>query len=151
VTALGIITVVVIGTMVGVELAVAAFVNPLLDRLPTDSSLAARADGGRVLGRLMPFWYVASLALVMGWGVLAWGEPSSAPALVAAALLAVSVAMSVLLLVPINSRAMTWTPETAPADWREQTQRWDRLHYVRVAVILGAFALVALALARVAS
>ncbi len=54
--------------------------------------------------------------------------------------------MSVLLLVPINNQSKNWTPENRPADWKEQSNRWDRFHYVRVAVI-AAFALLASALA----
>jgi uncharacterized membrane protein len=54
--------------------------------------------------------------------------------------------MSVLLLVPINNRGRTWTPENRPEDWKEQANRWDRYHYVRVAVIIAAFALLAVAL-----
>ncbi|MFE9446532.1 DUF1772 domain-containing protein, partial [Streptomyces sp. NPDC006602] len=34
-----------------------------------------------------------------------------------------------------------------PEDWKEQMTRWDRWHYVRVAVIVAAFALLAAALA----
>ena len=51
-----------------------------------------------------------------------------------------------LLLVPINNRSKTWTPDNRPADWQQQANRWDRLHYVRVAIIIGAFALLAAAL-----
>lgn len=65
---------------------------------------------------------------------------------IAAALLIVSVIMSLLLLVPINDRGKTWTPENRPADWKEQMNRWDRYHYVRVAVIVAAFACLVTAL-----
>jgi uncharacterized membrane protein len=51
-----------------------------------------------------------------------------------------------LLLVPINSRVATWSREGVPADWKQQVRRWDRFHYVRVAVIVLAFALFAVAL-----
>jgi hypothetical protein len=71
----------------------------------------------------MPFWYLGSLILTAGL----------------AALLAVSVVMSIALLVPINNRSATWTADDHPGDWREQQQRWDRLHYVRVAIIVAAF------------
>jgi hypothetical protein len=60
-------------------------------------------------------------------------------------LLVISVAMSVALLVPINNRSMTWTAESHPDDWREQHQRRDRLHHVRVAIIIAAFVLVLVA------
>jgi hypothetical protein len=49
--------------------------------------------------------------------------------------------MSLAWLVPINNRSKTWTADQHPADWREQQQRWDRLHYARVAVIVAAFVL----------
>ena len=49
--------------------------------------------------------------------------------------------MSITLLVPINNRSITWTADHHPADWREQQQRWDRLHYARVAIIVAGFVL----------
>ena len=55
--------------------------------------------------------------------------------------------MSILLLVPINNRVKTWTADGLPADWKQQMNRWDRLHYVRVAVIVAAFTLLVAALA----
>jgi hypothetical protein len=47
--------------------------------------------------------------------------------------------MSITLLVPINSRSATWTADHHRADWREQQQCWDRLHYARIAIIVAAF------------
>ena len=112
--ALAIVTATVVGTMVGVEFAVAVFVNPILLRLPAGPSLEARADGARVLGRVMPFWYVGSLLLTAGLAAATWGGPAAGAAITAAALLAVSVVMSVALLVPINSRSATWTADDHP-------------------------------------
>jgi hypothetical protein len=142
-TALAIVTTTVVGTMVGVEFAVAVFVNPIFLRLPAGAALQARADGGRVLGRVMPFWYVGSLVLTAGLAAATWGRSAAdaGAATAAAALLAVSVVMSVALLVPINNRSITWTASDHPDDYREQQQRWDRLHYVRVAIIVAAFVL----------
>ncbi|HKE76983.1 MAG TPA: DUF1772 domain-containing protein [Acidimicrobiales bacterium] len=138
---LAVIAPTVVGTMVGVEFAVAVFVNPILLRLPAGSSLEARADGARVLGRVMPFWYFASLILTAGLAATTWGDAAAGAAIAAAALLAVSVVMSIALLVPINNRSATWTADDHPDDWREQQQRWDRLHYARVAIIVAAFVL----------
>lgn len=138
---IAVITVVVVGVMVGVEFAVAAFVNPIFDRLPEDSALAARSDGARVLGRVMPVWYVGSLALGALWAALTWGRPEALTVVVATALLAVSVVLSILLLVPINSRAAQWSNGDVPPDWKHQAGRWDRIHYVRVGIIIAAFAL----------
>ena len=138
--ALAVIATTVVGIMVGVEFAVAVFVNPIMLRLPAGPAIEARADGARVLGRVMPFWYVASLILTAGLAVAASGGAAGA-AIAAAALLVVSVVLSIALLVPINNRTATWTADEHPSDWREQQQRWDRLHYARVAIIVAAFVL----------
>jgi Domain of unknown function (DUF1772) len=131
--------------MVGVEFAVAVFVNPILLRLPAGPSLEARAGGARVLGRVMPFWYFGSLILAAGLAAATWHRPAAGAATAAAALLAVSIVMSIALLVPINNRSATWTADDHPGDWREQQQRWDRLYYVRVAVNVAAFVLTLIA------
>jgi hypothetical protein len=148
-TALAIVTASVVGTMVGVEFAVAVFVNPIFQRMPVGAALEARADGGRVLGRVMPFWYVGSLILTAGLAAATWDRSATAAgaAIAAAALLTVSVIMSVALLVPINNRAVTWTARDHPDDYREQERRWDRLHYARVAIILAGFVLTVVAVA----
>ncbi|MEU5214096.1 DUF1772 domain-containing protein [Streptomyces sp. NPDC020742] len=144
--ALAIATVVIVGLLVGVEFAVAAFINPILDRLPNDGGLAARSDGARILGRVMPFWYIGSVALGAIWTAVAWGTARTGLVATATALLALSVLMSIALLVPINSRVARWTRDGVPADWKQQLGRWDRFHYVRVAVIVTAFALLVTAL-----
>lgn len=146
-SAIAVITVVVVGVMVGVEFAVAVVVNPILAALPEDSGQLGRAHGGRMLGAVMPVWYIGSLVLVAAWAVTGWGRPGTVLTVLAGALLLLSVIMSVLLLVPINNRSKTWTPENRPADWKRQGARWDRLHHVRVAIIITAFALLATALA----
>jgi uncharacterized membrane protein len=139
--ALAVVADTVVGIMVGVEFAVAVFVNPIMLRLPAGSSLEARADGARILGRVMPFWYFGSLILTAGLAAATWGKPAAGAAIAAAALLAVSVVMSIALLVPINNRSAGWTADDHPDDWREQHQRWDRLHYARVAILVTAFVL----------
>ncbi|MEU6390893.1 DUF1772 domain-containing protein [Streptomyces sp. NPDC046939] len=144
--ALEVVTTVVVGLMVGVEFAVAFVLGPILNALPEDSSQLGHAHGGRMLGAAMPVWYIGSLVLVAVWAVAGWHHDGAGLVVTAGALLIVSVVMSVLLLVPINNRNRTWTPENRPADWREQLNRWERLHYVRVAVIIAAFVLLVTAL-----
>ncbi|MFC0602014.1 DUF1772 domain-containing protein [Streptomyces palmae] len=144
--ALEVVTIVVVGLMVGVEFSVAFVVNRILDALPEDSGQLGRAHGGRMLGAVMPVWYIGSLVLVGIWAVAGWHHHGNGLVVTAGALLILSVVMSVLLLVPINDRGKTWTPENRPEDWKEQMNRWDRFHYVRVAVIIAAFALLAAAL-----
>jgi uncharacterized membrane protein len=138
---------VVVGVMVGVEFSVAFVINRILDALPGDNGLVGRAHGGRMLGAVMPVWYITSLVLVAVWAVARWGDGGTGLVVAAGALLILSVVMSVLLLVPINNRTKTWTPDDRPDDWKQQMGRWDRFHYVRVAVIVAAFALLVAALA----
>lgn len=145
--ALAVLTTVVVGVMVGVEFSVAFVINPILDGLPDDSSLRGRAHGGRMLGAVMPVWYITSLVLVAVWAIAGWHHHRTGLVVTAGALLIISVIMSILLLVPINNRSKTWTPADRPADWKQQMNRWDRFHYVRVAVIVAAFALLVTALA----
>ena len=140
-SALEVSTTVIVGVMVGVEFSVAFVVNPILNALPGDSGLSGRAHGGRMLGAVMPVWYVTSLVLVAVWAIAGWHNDGAGLVVTAGALLILSVIMSVLLLVPINNRSKTWTPEDRPDDWKQQANRWDRLHHVRVAVIIAAFVL----------
>lgn len=144
---LGIVTATVAGIMVGVEFGVSIFVNPIMLRLPIGPSIEARADGGRVLGRVMPFWYIASLIFTAGLAAATWGTAAAGAAIAAAILLVLSVVMSITLLVPINNRSKNWTADNHPDDWREQSHRWDRLHYARVAIIVAGFVLILVALA----
>ncbi|MCC9308622.1 DUF1772 domain-containing protein [Kitasatospora sp. RB6PN24] len=144
--ALKVVTIVVVGVMVGVEFSVAFVINPILKALPDESCLSGRAHGGRMLGAVMPFWYIGSLVLAAVWAIAGWHRHGAGLVVIAGALLVLSVIMSLLLLVPINNRGKTWTQENRPADWKEQANRWDRFHYVRVADIIAAFALLAAAL-----
>ena len=137
--ALEVVTTVVIGLMVGVEFSVAFVINPILNALPDDSVVLGRAHGGRMLGAVMPVWYITSLVLVGVWVVAGRQGDGTGLVVTAGGLLIVSVIMSLLLLVPINNRGRTWTPENRPEDWKAQMNRWDRFHYARVAVIVAAF------------
>ncbi|MFF7492600.1 MULTISPECIES: DUF1772 domain-containing protein [Streptomyces] len=145
--ALEIVTTVIVGLLVGVEFSVAFVINRILDALPDDSAQLGRSHGGRMLGALMPFWYIGSLVLSAIWAVAVWGEGGAGLVVAAGGLLLLSVVMSLLLLVPINNRGKTWTPENRPEDWKEQMNRWDRYHYARVAVLIAAFASLVTALA----
>ncbi|KRD09345.1 MULTISPECIES: DUF1772 domain-containing protein [unclassified Streptomyces] len=144
--ALEVVTTVSFGVMVGVEFSVAFVMNPIFNALPEDSGQLGRAHGGRMLGAVMPVWYLTSLALVAVWAVAGRHHTGAGLVVTAGALLILSVIMSLLLLVPINNRNKTWTPENRPADWKEQTDRWNRYHYVRVAILIAAFALLVAAL-----
>ena len=56
-----IVALVITGPLVGMELAVAAVVNPLAARLPDSGFRVVRSGGSRWLGAAMPVWYAATL------------------------------------------------------------------------------------------
>jgi hypothetical protein len=133
-----IVALVIAGPMVGVEIAVAAVTNPIVDRLPDDAYRLARSAGSRVLGRVMPFWYVATLVVLTAAAVIA----ASGLTIAAAVLMATVVLLTVTMLVPINNRIAAWS-EVAHVD-RELARRWDRLHWLRVIMLVAMFVLLAI-------
>jgi hypothetical protein len=137
------VAVVITGPMVGVELSVAAFFNPLVARLPDDAFRAARGRSARVLGAVMPFWYVGTLLVLAVAAVLGRGATTGLLCGIAAGLMAAVVALTVTMLVPINNRIAKW-PVTGELS-RELAARWDRLHWLRVLILLVLFAVLAVA------
>jgi hypothetical protein len=137
------LAVVVTGLMVGVELAVAVFFNPLIARLPDDGFRAARGSAARALGTTMPFWYAIVLLLVASLAVQERGEERDWLCGVAAGLMAVAILLTVTMLVPLNNRIAKW-PRTGELS-RELAGRWDRRHRARVILLLAVFVLLALA------
>jgi len=132
------------GLMVGVEFAVAAFANPVFARLPDDAFRAARGEASRVLGKVMPFWYGASLVMLVAATVVSVAAGSGGWLCgIAAALMAAVVLGTITMLVPINNRIAAW-PATGELS-RELATRWDRLHWLRVAVLATLFVLLVVA------
>jgi hypothetical protein len=133
-----IVALTITGPMVGVEIAVAAFTNPIFDRLPDDAYRLARSDGSRVLGRVMPFWYIATFVVLIVAAIAASGAWLNTAA---AALMALVVLLTVTLMVPINNRIGAWQSDDDVS--RDLAGRWDRLHWLRVAMLAVLFVLLA--------
>lgn len=140
---LQILAVIVMGPLLGVEFGVAAFTNPILRRLPDAAYRQARGAGSRILGTAMPFWYIGSTALLIA--VTVW-RPGLL--LIAAVVLMILVMLlSVTTLVPINNRvaAGSGAADGGPDQFHDLARRWDRLHWVRVALLATAFVLLMVA------
>lgn len=129
-------TLLVVGPLVGVEFGVAAVFNPLVAKLPDAAFRQARGGGSRLLGAVMPFWYLGALALLIAAAALS----RSVFAIGAVALMAVAVLLTVTTLVPINNRIGRWQTDADVS--RELASRWDRLHWLRVALLAALFLLV---------
>ena len=135
--------IVIAGTMVGNELAVAVFVHPRISALDDATHVRAAQTLAAALGRAMPFWYALTLLLsgAVAFSARPTGTSGHGSALWAAGLFAATIVYSLLLEVPINNQVARWQPESLPANWRELRRRWDALHAVRVVVLLVALVL----------
>jgi hypothetical protein len=128
---IAIVALVLTGPLVGVELGVAAVTNPLVAKLPDDAYRLVRSGGSRLLGALMPFWYIGTLVVLIAGAVVS----RDALTIVAVALMGVALLLTVTVLVPINNRIGAW--RSSDDVNRDLAGRWDRLHWVRVG-LLGA-------------
>jgi hypothetical protein len=88
-----------------------------------------------LLGVVMPFWYIGALVLLIAAAVLS----RSALVIGAATLMAAAVLLSVTTLVPINNRIGRWQTDADVS--RDLAGRWDRLHWLRVALLAALFLL----------
>jgi hypothetical protein len=138
---IAIVALVLTGPLVGVELGVAAFTNPLAAKLPDDAYRVIRSGGSRLLGVLMPFWYIGSLVAIVASAVLT----RDVLAIVAVALMGVAILLTVTVLVPINNRIGAWRSNDDVN--RALAGRWDRLHGVRVGLLVAMFVLLAIGVA----
>ena len=139
---LSVAAIIAAGLTVGSELAIAAFVHPTLDRLPDHVHLPVASALARVLGRVMPFFYILVLLLTLAEVLFQWRQAGALPIWLAtsAILWILAILFSITALVPINNRIASWEKVTPPADWKTFRNRWDLLHRWRVVLLTIAFA-----------
>jgi uncharacterized membrane protein len=133
-------TATIAATMVGNEFAIAAFVHPQLQKLDTKAHAQAASKLAATLGKAMPIWYGLALALIVG-AAFEHRPISHAPGSLiatAAVLWTATIIFSITMLVPINNRIATLNPERPYAGWLEDRSRWDRLHRIRVTLLIVA-------------
>jgi uncharacterized membrane protein len=140
---LEIILLVAAGTLVGNEICIAAFVHPIFYKLPAECHLRVAQPLAKLLGAVMPFWYIAVVALTGAECYLSRdGNPQALRLLEAAAVIfVIAIAFTLLGPVPINNQIARIVPEQPPQNWLTLRKRWDRLHAIRVAIILVALTL----------
>ncbi len=101
---LDIVTTVCIGLLIGTEFAVAVFINPILRKLEVREELRAIRLFAAKLGAAMPFWYCASLLLLIAEAVWRYGEKGYLLLIAAGAIWVAVIVLTLLFLVPINNR-----------------------------------------------
>ncbi len=135
---LNLLAIVSISLMIGVELCVAVFINPVLRRLPVEMQLQVIPLFAKRLGTAMPFWYAANFVILLVETYFHRGMYDFVQGVVATSIWGATILFTLFFLLPINSRLVRLDPVTMP-DWQAQHRRWDILHYVRVALLLAAF------------
>lgn len=133
---LDMITITSAGLMVGVELAVSAFVNPAIWRLESGPQAQALSILGRSLSRAMPVWYCLCLALLALESFLRRHEAALAALVTAAVIWTAAIILSVAVLVPINNRIVSLNTAAPTPGWQRETRKWDALHRVRILLLV---------------
>ena len=132
---LDIVTTSCIGLLIGTELAVSIFINPILWRLDSVAQMSAVRMFAKRLGTAMPFWYAASLALLIAEAIVRRREASIALLLLACAIWVAVIVITILFLVPINNQLAQTGPRSVAAVAQQQHKRWDTMHRYRVAAL----------------
>ena len=133
---LNIITITSAGLMVGVELAVSAFVNPAVWRLESGPQAQALSILGRSLGRAMPVWYSLCLALLALESFLHRHEAALAALVTAAVIWTGAIIFSIAVLVPINNRIVALNTAAPRPGWERDPRKWDALHRIRILLLM---------------
>lgn len=140
-TTLGIVSILCIGPLIGVEFAVSAFINPVMRRLDDAAQAAAVRMFARRLGAAMPYWYGVGLVLLLVETFLRRAQPGFSVLVGASSLWAAVVVFSVLFLVPINNRMMRLDPGAFSQAAQSEHRRWNTLHQLRIAALIVSFTL----------
>jgi uncharacterized membrane protein len=135
---LDIVTTVCIGLLIGTEFAVAVFINPILRKLGVREELGAIRLFAAKLGAAMPFWYVASLLLLIAEAVWRYGERGYLLLIAAGAIWVAVIVLTLLFLVPINNRMALVDPDADPERSLIEHSQWDAMHRWRVVSLTAA-------------
>jgi uncharacterized membrane protein len=137
-----------IGLLIGTEFAVSVFINPILSKLDEAAQAAATSLFAIRLGKSMPFWYAASLLLLIAESILRRHESGVTLLIVASAIWAVVIVLTIIFLVPINNRMMQLNAGTFPEQAKRAHDRWDMLHRIRVGALTTSMVCALLAIYR---
>jgi uncharacterized membrane protein len=133
---LDILTILCIGLMVGTELTVSLFINPVVWQLDEPAQAKALNLFARYLGKAMPFWYALCLVLLIAEASLRRHEPALTPLLAAIIIWIAAILYSVTTLVPIANRIAALSTESLPTQWRSEYKKWDTLHRFRILALI---------------
>jgi Domain of unknown function (DUF1772) len=128
---LDVLTILCTGLMIGNELAVSLFVNPVIWQLEDGSQAKALSLFAGILGKVMPFWYAWCLTLMIAETYLLRHRPGLTLLLIAVVIWIAIIVYTVTTLVPINNR-IARLADSLPEGWRQEHKRWDTYHRWRI-------------------
>lgn len=134
---LDVLTILCTGSMIGNELAVSLFVNPVVWQLEDRSQAKALSLFAGTLGKVMPFWYVLCLVLMIVESYLRRHQPALTLLLAAVAIWIAVIVYTLTTLVPINNRIARLSGDL-PEGWRQEHKRWDTYHRWRILAVMMA-------------
>jgi hypothetical protein len=120
---LDVVTILCTGFMIGNELAVSLFINPVVWQLDEEAQTKALSLFARLLGKAMPFWYVTGLILLIAEAYLRRHEPAFTLLFVAPVIWAAAIIYTLFALLPINNRIAALTTAAPPAGWRQEHRK----------------------------
>src|SRR5882724_4082946 len=136
--ALTILTTLCLGLMIGTEFSVSVFINPILRRLDLPGQARAIPLFARRLGTAMPFWYAASLLLLVSEAIVYRHGSGDVLLIIASAIWIAVIILTLVILVPINNRMAQLNSDAFPQEAQREHDKWDRLHRFRVAALVAA-------------
>jgi hypothetical protein len=135
---LDIVTILCAGLMIGNELAVSLFVNPVIWKLEDRPQARALSLFAGTLGKVMPVWYALCLVFMIVEAYLRRHEPALTLLLIAVAIWIAIILYTVTTLVPINNRIAGLVGVALPEGWRQEHKKWDTLHRWRILSLMTA-------------
>ncbi len=135
---LDLFAIVIVGLLVGNELAVSAFMNPPIWKHNDRTQATALAQS---LGSVMPGLYALCFVLLLTEAWLHRHATAGGFAIVAASLWLAILIYTVTLLVPLNNRLAKTPASDTAFDWLSTHRQWDQRHRIRIALLTLAFVL----------
>jgi uncharacterized membrane protein len=132
---LDVLTILCTGLMIGNELAVSLFVNPVVWQLDDRSQARALSLFAGILGKVMPFWYVLCLLLMIAETYLRRHQPGLTLLLIAVVIWIGIIVYTLTTLVPINNR-IARLADGLPEGWRQEHKKWDKYHRWRILLLV---------------
>jgi uncharacterized membrane protein len=132
---LDIVTTACAAMLIGNEIAVSLFINPIVWKLDERAqSSAVRLFAAR-LGAAMPFWYATSLLLLIVEAVVRRQDAGVLLLTASCTIWAAVVILTLLFMVPTNNRLARLDPGPISEVAKRDHRKWDNLHRARIAAL----------------